>query len=439
MTPSRCKPAEAAGPKALSLPVRVARIITRLNVGGPAIQAVGLSTGLRDRGYETLLIHGRLSPGEGDMSYLLDGERVDATLFPSLGREVAPFRDLCALWRIYRRLCRFQPRIVHTHTAKAGALGRLAALLYNGTRGRRMPARLVHTYHGHVFEAYFTAWSTSVFLAIERWLARRTDVIVAIAPALAKDIVETYRVGRSEQVHLIPLGFDLSRFASIADAARRSARVRLRLPRPGPIITTVGRLTDIKDHDLFIEMARRLSSVLPDAVFLIAGDGERRPALERATVVAGIEDRVRFLGWRRDLEDLYAATDLFVLTSRNEGTPVALIEAMAAGVPSVSTDVGGVRDVITSPDIGVLVPPGDATGLARAVQALWEGGEAARQQMGQRARQAVLASIYTRSARRGCRRALSRASAILATSPQRGGDPGSLESFRPQHPPSSAL
>jgi glycosyltransferase involved in cell wall biosynthesis len=371
--------------------VRLVRIITRLNVGGPAIQAVGLAARLRARDYETLLLHGRLSPGEGDMSYLLDVESVDATFCPLLGREVTPLRDFRALWGIYRELCRFQPRIVHTHTAKAGALGRLAALLYNRTRGRRAPARLVHTYHGHVFEGYFTPRSTSIFLAIERWLARRTNVIVAIAPVIARDIVGKYRVGSAAQVRLIHLGFDLSRFSSIADAARPAARVRLRLPRHGPVITTVGRLTDIKDHDLFIEMARRLSSVLPGAVFIIAGDGERRSTLERAAAAAGIENRVRFLGWRRDLEDLYAATDLFVLTSRNEGTPVALIEAMAAGVPGVSTDVGGVRDVITSPDIGVLVPPGDARSLVQAVQALWDGGEAARRQMGQRARQAVVA------------------------------------------------
>jgi glycosyltransferase involved in cell wall biosynthesis len=373
--------------------VRLVRIITRLNVGGPAIQAVGLSGRLRTRDYETLLLHGRLSPGEGDMSYLLDVEGVDATFCPSLGRAVAPLRDFRALWTIYRELCRFQPRIVHTHTAKAGALGRLAALLYNRTRGRRAPARLVHTYHGHVFEGYFTARSTSVFIAMERWLARRTDAIVAIAPEIAKDIVGKFRVGSPEQVQLIPLGFALSRFAEITDAARLAARARLALPRPGPVITTVGRLTEIKGHELFIETARRLSSVLPDAVFLIAGDGARRSALERATVAAGIENRVRFLGWRRDLEDLYAATDLFVLTSRNEGTPVALIEAMAAGVPGVSTDVGGVRDVITSSDIGVLVPPGDARGLAQAVQALWDRGETARRQMGQRARQAVLAAF----------------------------------------------
>src|SRR4051812_18488998 len=173
---------------------RVARIIARLNIGGPAIQAASLSRSLAPFGYESLLIFGQLSPGEGDMRYLLTQD-VATDMVPTLGREVAPWKDLRAWWHIYRSLCRFRPDIVHTHTAKAGALGRLAAVAYNRTVGRRRPARLVHTYHGHVFDGYFGTLSTTVFVAIERWLARRSDALVAISSRVRQDLSERYQIG----------------------------------------------------------------------------------------------------------------------------------------------------------------------------------------------------------------------------------------------------
>ncbi len=364
---------------------RIVRIITRLNIGGPAIQAIELSRELRAEGFETCLVHGRISQGEGDMTALLSLGGTEAVHVPALVRPISPLRDLRALWRIYRTLRRARPDIVHTHMAKAGTLGRMAALLYNGTRGRRPRAVLVHTYHGHVFEGYFGPRSTQIFLAIERWLARRSDALIAISKRVQGDLLDTYRLADAGKTVVIPLGFDLGPFLRITAADRHAARTALRVPEHARVITTVGRLTAIKQQSLFLEMAAGLLERSDRYLFLIVGDGELRDSLERRADELKIRGHVRFLGWRADLAALYAATDVFVLTSRSEGTPVALIEAMAAAVPGVSTDVGGVRDVIPDESLGILVPFGNAEKLVRAVEEL-SNSATRRDQIGRRAR-----------------------------------------------------
>jgi glycosyltransferase involved in cell wall biosynthesis len=350
-------------------PYRVVRVITRLNIGGPSIQAIDLSRELTASGFETCLIHGHLAEGEGDMTTLLPLGGTQTIYVDELVRPISPLQDARALWRIYRALRAWRPDIVHTHQAKAGTLGRLAALVYNLSRttGR---ARLIHTYHGHVFEGYFGSPSTKVFLAVERWLGRRTDAIIAISPQVGQDILKTYGIARPDQLKLIPLGFNLDRLLALTPQDRGPARVLFQIPEDAIVVTTVGRLTAIKQHTLFLEMAARLATHSDRFLFLIVGDGDLRSALEARTAELGLGPRVRFAGWRGDLENVYGASDIFVLTSRNEGTPVALIEAMAAGVASVSTDVGGVRDVVTGPELGSLVPFGDAAALAGAVRDL---------------------------------------------------------------------
>lgn len=372
----------------VSRPVRVVRIITRLNVGGPSIQAINLSRELRQDGFETCLVHGHLAEGEGDMTTFLPADDLETVYVDDLVRSVSPLQDFRAFVRIYRVLSRWQPEVVHTHQAKAGAVGRLAALLYNWRHKPDRPARLVHTYHGHVFEGYFGALSTRVFLFIERWLARRTHRLVAISEQVKQDLLHTYSVAREAQVTIIPLGFDLDRLLGVRAADRQVARAELQVPGDAIVVTTVGRLTEIKQHRLFLEMASRLAGQSDRFVFLIVGDGELRPALEARAAELGIANRTRFLGWRGDLQTIYGATDVFVLTSRNEGTPVALIEAMAAGVSSVSTDVGGVRDVITGPDVGCLVPFGNPAALADAVWSL-ANDSARRDEVGIAARASV--------------------------------------------------
>ena len=369
--------------------VRVLRIITRLNIGGPSIQAIALSERMTARGFETRLLHGRLGAGEGDMRYLLTMPHL-ARQMTSLRRDIAPLHDAVALAQILDALRDVRPHIVHTHMAKAGTIGRVATAIYNRTAGRGAPARLVHTYHGHVLEGYFSPVKTRAFLGIERTLARVTDRIVAISPRIQKELIDDHRIGRPEQYRVVPLGFDLSRLTAIGDVQRRAARAALHIPAEASVVSTAGRLTAIKRYDLFLDTARLIADRNPNAVFLVAGDGELRSELEQQARANGISDRVRFLGWRRDLETLYAASDVFLLTSRNEGTPVALIESLAAAVPGVSTDVGGVRDVIDSDRLGRLAPFGDARALADHVAGLLANREQ-RRQMGSAGREVVAA------------------------------------------------
>ena len=368
--------------------MRILRVITRLNIGGPSIQAIALTSRLAARGAVTTLLHGRLGAGEGDMRYLAAAD-ANLQFVPTLQRAIAPLDDLRSLVSLYQAMRRFKPTIVHTHMAKAGLLGRVAAFAYNRTRGRAPRARVVHTYHGHVLDGYFGGLATTIFIALERQLARVTDAIIAISPAIRADLLNTYRIGRADQYRIVPLGFDLSAFAAVDEAARRRARAELRIAADAPVLATVGRLTAIKNYSLLLDAAQRVAARFPNLVVLLAGDGELRADLEAQAARLGISDNLRFLGWRRDLPTIYAATDVFALTSRNEGTPVALIEAMAAGVPGVSTDVGGVGDVIASEAMGVRVAVDNVAGFAAAVERLL-ADPAARQAIGAAARAHVL-------------------------------------------------
>jgi glycosyltransferase involved in cell wall biosynthesis len=323
------------------------------------------------------------------MGYLLPPGTPGVRYVDSLQRPIAPADDFRALRTILSTLTEVQPDIVHTHMAKAGLLGRLAAAIYNRTAGRRRRARVIHTYHGHVLEGYFQPLVAAAFVRIERALARGTDRLVAISPRIRDELVDRFAIAPADRFAVVPLGFDLSALEALDDPAREAARAALDIPPGALVVTTVGRLTAIKNHALFLEGARRIAQRSPHALFLVAGGGELQGDLERQAAALGIAGRVRFLGWRRDLATIYGATDVFALTSRNEGTPVALIEAMAAGVPGVSTDVGGVPDVVRDPSLGRLVAPDDPEALAAAVLDLSSSGER-RRQIGQQARVSVV-------------------------------------------------
>ena len=367
----------------------IARVITRLNIGGPSIQATRLTTALDSHGFHTTLLHGRLGDGEGDMSYLLPAN-ADVRYIATLCRPLSPLDDLRTLIRLYSEFRRRSPRIVHTHMAKAGLLARLAAAAHNLTRGSAPRARIVHTYHGHVLDGYFSPLATKVFITLERILAKLSDRIIAISPAIQSELLRTYRIGREDQYRVVPLGFDLSPFAAIDATARAAARRDLNLPGDALVVSTVGRLTAIKQHRLFLDTIKRVSETHTNVIALIAGDGELRDDIVAYAASLGLTDRVRMLGWRRDLATIYAATDVFLLTSRNEGTPVALIEAMASGVPGVSTDVGGVKDVIGGIETGRTAAFGDVDGLAAAINGLL-ADPSLRAATGEAARQRVLA------------------------------------------------
>jgi glycosyltransferase involved in cell wall biosynthesis len=309
---------------------------------------------LPKRGMARHLLVGAEDPREGRV----DPGSDDVTVVPELHRRIDPVADARAYRRIDRFVTAWRPDVVHTHMAKAGALARAAA-------NRRGVPAIVHTFHGHVLEGYFPRPIAEGFVLAERELAKRTHALLAVAPEIRDDLLAR-GVGRPSQWHVVPVGVELDELLT-ATLDVGDARSTLGLP-PGPSVGIVGRLVAIKDVETFLAAARRIAVTRPDVTFVVAGDGDRRDALEAAARPLG--DRVRFLGWVEDLPTLYAALDVVVLTSRNEGTPFSLIEAGAARRPAVATDVGGVREVVLHERTGLLVPPGDAAAVAAAVGSL---------------------------------------------------------------------
>ncbi len=351
----------SAPPAPLGRPIRIARVIARLNVGGPAQQAILLTAGLDRTRFLTTLITGVVGREEGDLSSAARARGVEPLVIPELGRAIHPTRDLVALAKLVRAFRRSRPDLVHTHTAKAGTLGRVAARLAG------VPAS-VHTFHGHVLEGYFSRGATQLFLQIERALARNTDRIIAVSPRLRQDIL-AMGLGRPEQVVVIPLGLELQRFLRTPPAPA-GLRTALHIPPGTPLLGIVGRLVTIKDHPTLFRALTLLEAGSRAPHLIVVGDGERREELRRLAHDLCLASRIHFLGWRSDLEAILAELDVVICSSRNEGTPVALIEAMAAGVPVVSTDVGGVGDLVVHAETGWLVPPGDPAVLARAIRVL---------------------------------------------------------------------
>lgn len=359
----------------LETPVRVMRIIARLNIGGPAIHVALLSAGLNDAHFRTTLVTGTVGPHEGDMSARVREMGVEPLVIPALGREIAPLADLCTLVALVRLMRRERPHIVHTHTAKAGQVGRLAAFLTG------VPV-IVHTFHGHVFRGYFGPLKTRFFILLERLAARLSDAILTVSERLREDLI-AFRIAPPQRIHVVPLGLPLEPFADL-EGVRGALRRELGCWTDTPLVGIIGRLVPIKNHDLFLEAARQVAQALPQARFLIVGDGERRAELEALAARLGLGEAVHFTGWRTDLPTLYADLDVVVISSRNEGTPVSLIEAMAAGVPVVSTAVGGVPDLLQEGRLGRLVPPDDATALAEAILAALREGRGERTMQAQR-------------------------------------------------------
>jgi glycosyltransferase involved in cell wall biosynthesis len=357
--------------------LRTVRIIARLNVGGPARHTVILDAGLRERGVETLLVHGAVAPDEASMERLADERGVPRHYIPTLGRRIRLADDLRTFWELWRVLRRRRPDVVHTHTAKAGALGRMAATLVNLTLPRAQRAVIVHTFHGHVLDGYFGPVGNRVVRAAEWALARLADRVIAISPNQRADLVERFGVVPADRVRLVPLGLDLEPFFSTSSGPS-AVRAALGAHRDDCIVGFVGRFAPIKDVPLLIRAFARFRERVPVARLVLVGDGATRAAAEELAGQLGLDRRVHFLGWRDDLVAVYGAMDLFALTSRNEGTPVSLIEAMAAGVPVVATKVGGVRDVVTDGRTGRLVPPGDEDALAAALTAAALGRDESR-------------------------------------------------------------
>lgn len=353
--------------------IKILRIIARLNIGGPAIHAILLTEGLDKVRFDSLLISGSTSKDEGDMFYYAIKKNVKPHFIPELKRELNFFSDIITFRKIYNIIKKEQPDIIHTHTAKAGALGRLAGIIYNLLNFySNKQIKLIHTFHGHIFKGYFSKFKSKIFILTERFLAFFTHRIITISESVKKELV-SFHICKENKIIVIPLGFELDRFLSIPSRNDNSVLN----------IGIVGRLIPIKNHHLFLEAAARVIRNNPPMKlrFKIIGDGQLRQDLEIYTRILNIGTYVEFSGWQKDLVKVYSDLDVVALTSINEGTPVSLIEAMASARAIVATDVGGVRDLLGAEidtgirpkadfeilERGIIVKSGNAFSFANAL------------------------------------------------------------------------
>jgi len=359
--------------------IRVMRVIARLNTGGPAIHAILLTAGLDPARFESTLVTGVEAAYEGNMLDLAARKGVQPLVIPQLGREISPLKDWRTLIKLYHLFRDRRPHIVHTHTAKAGTVGRMAARLAG------VPV-VVHTFHGHVFHDYFGPLQTRVFIGIERFLACLSERIVTVSEGQRRELA-AYGVASLDKIAVVPLGFELDALLN-CESLQGQLRQELGIPERMALVGIVARLTTIKNHRLFLDAARLIVEAGREAMFLVVGDGELRAELEAYVAELGLAGRVIFTGWRRDSPRIYADLDVVALSSLNEGTPVSLIEAMAAAKPVVATRVGGVSDVVLDKKSGYLVQSKDAGGLAKGILDLLRAPDRARE-MGLAGRAAV--------------------------------------------------
>jgi glycosyltransferase involved in cell wall biosynthesis len=363
--------------------IRVLRVIARLNMGGPA-HHVSLLSGLLDQDrYETLLLHGAVGPGEASLDELARERHAQLGVVRGLGPELNPVRDLQALVALVRAVRRFRPDIVHTHTAKAGMLGRLAAVI----GGRPRPI-IVHTYHGHVLEGYFGPVRNTFYRWLERRLARVSNALIGVSQATVDDLVRL-RIAPLSKFRVVPIGLDLGAFTNATADNGRAFRDEAGVGPGDVLLTWVGRLVPIKRVDVLLRAFAHARADGAPGRLAIVGDGELRPQLTELARELGVAEHVWFAGYREDMLGVATASDVAVLSSDNEGTPVSLIEAAAAATPAASTAVGGVADVVTE-QTGMLAPAGDSDALGDAIARL-ASDPALRAQMGERARKHVSA------------------------------------------------
>ena len=328
--------------------ITILRIITRLNIGGPAIQAISLSEELSSGEFKSVLIAGQVGSNEEDMSYLASEKGIEPILIKELGREISFFDDIKAILSLRSLIIKFKPDIVHTHTAKAGALGRLATISVNLFCRKRKKIRIVHTFHGHVFHSYFNKYKTWIFILVEKFLGRFTDRIIVISTSQKEDICYRFGIVDEKKTKIIPLGFNLSIFKKDEEERINIRKKFLKeIELDSFVVGIVGRLTGVKNHSLLLQALYILKNQkrIRKLICMIVGDGELKEDLKSEVAELGLDELVVFTGWQKDMAIIYKAFDAVILTSKNEGTPVAIIEAMASGIPAAATDVGGVRDL----------------------------------------------------------------------------------------------
>ena len=319
--------------------IKVLRIIARMNVGGPAVQISNLMRGLDPKIFDQKLITGYCEQNEID--YLeLNAPEIPCTRIKGFGRRVSPKEDLLAFFYLAREIKKFKPDYIHTHTAKAGVLGRTAAILVCSR------AKLIHTFHGHLLHGYFSPFKTKLVVLIEKLLATRSTTLVSVGEKVRNDLLAA-GVGRQDQFRIIPPGVYLG-----AIPKSHLIRTSLDIPESATVITFLGRITKVKRPDRFAQVALQISKQTPNIYFLIVGSGELEEILKNE--LSTISPKVKFLGWRNDIENILEATNIMLLTSDNEGTPVSAIQAGMAGIPTVSTNVGSVSKIIEDGVSGIL-------------------------------------------------------------------------------------
>jgi glycosyltransferase involved in cell wall biosynthesis len=340
-------------------------VIARLNMGGPALHVAYLAAGLEARGYQTMLVAGTLARGEESMAFVAERLGVQVRRIDALHREISPVRDALSVLRLARLLRAERPEILHTHTAKAGAIGRLAALLAGDAR----PPVIVHTFHGHVLRGYFGPVRAGAFRLLERWLARMTTALVAVSPQVRDDLV-ALGVAPPEKFAVIRLGVELEQRVSAEEGTRAETRRVMGVPDGRFLVGWIGRMTSVKQTDDVLAALAALRGRGVDAGLCLVGDGPDRDMVERRAKELGVMRSCLFLGYQEEVAQYYAALDAVILPSRNEGTPVSAIEALAARRPVVATRVGGVPDVVRDGVDGFLVEPGDVDALAERLARL---------------------------------------------------------------------
>lgn len=363
--------------------MKILRIINRFNLGGPTYNVAYLSKYLEPE-FETMLVGGEIDQSEGSSQFITEKLGLHPIVIPEMQREISLSHDRAAYRKIKAMIREFKPDIVHTHASKAGALGRLAAHAC-GVKA------IVHTFHGHVFHSYFGKTKTAFYKNVERYLAKRSHAIIAISEKQKEELAFEHRICPPEKIRVIPLGFDLSRFREDQETKRKSFREKYLLTENDIAIVIVGRLVPVKNHDLFLEAISAIlkRTKLPVRAFIV-GDGESREACETKARSLGIdyatENKIerkplQFTSWITEVDQVLAGSDIVCLSSWNEGTPVSLIEAQAAGRPVVSTNVGGIGNVVAEGQTALLSKPGDAEAFSANLLRVIED-EALRKNMG---------------------------------------------------------
>ena len=340
-------------------------MIARLNVGGAALHVLQLAHEQARRGHDVVVVAGTLAAGEESMEYVADELGVQLLKLPVLQRELSPRADTRAILALRKLIGNRRPDVLHTHTAKAGATGRLAAL----ASGRARPRAVVHTYHGHVLSGYFSRRWERVFRLIERVLAYTSGMLVAVSDEVRDDLVR-FRVAPARRFAVVPYGFDLPAWSEADEVARQRIRTEIDAGEEAFVVGWAGRLTAIKRPLDLLRTLRALLDAEVDALLVLVGDGEDRADVEALAAELGVAERCRLVGFQQSIRPWYASFDALLLTSANEGTPVVAIEALAAARPVVATRAGGTGTVVRQGESGYLEPIGDTNALAGRLAAL---------------------------------------------------------------------